>query len=124
MTKSTCLTLVAAACLSASSTAKLVTKTVLYRDGGTVLEGYMAYDDSKAKRPCVLIAHDWDGLNAYEKMRAEQLAKLGYTALAMDVYGRGVRPKSVKENQEESSKYGSDRTLARRRAFAARRAAR
>jgi dienelactone hydrolase len=101
------------------SQARLVTKNVLYRDGGTVLEGYMAYDDSKARRPCVILVHDWTGLDAYEKGRADQLAKLGYTVLAADIYGRGVRPKDVKGYQTESGKYSADRTLTRRRIFAA-----
>ena len=101
------------------ASAKIVTKTVIYRDGMQVLEGYMAYDDAKGKRPCVLIFHDWDGLGDYEKMRAQMIAKLGYTALAADVYGRGIRPKNQQESAAESSKYGKDRRLARRRAMAA-----
>ena len=61
--------------LAAAGQAKIVTRTVSYHDGGTVMEGYMAYDDAKAKRPCVLICHDWDGLNAYEKGRAEERSR-------------------------------------------------
>ena len=105
--------------VSCLAQAKIVTKTVLYHDGGQVLEGYMAYDDAKGKRPCVLIFHDWDGLGDYEKMRAQMIAKLGYTALAADVYGRGIRPKNQQESATESGKYGKDRRLARRRAMAA-----
>ena len=101
------------------ATAKIVTKTVIYRDGMQVLEGFMAYDDAKGKRPCVLIFHDWDGLGDYEKMRAQMIAKLGYSVLAADVYGRGVRPKNQQESAAESGKYGKDRRLARRRAMAA-----
>lgn len=104
---------------SSIGSAKIVTKTVLYRDGMQVLEGYMAYDDANIKRPCVLVFHDWDGLGEYEKMRAKQIAALGYTALAADVYGRGVRPKNQQESAAESGKYGKDRRLARRRAMAA-----
>jgi dienelactone hydrolase len=95
--------------------AKVVTKTVLYHEGKTVLEGFMAYDDSKGKRPCVLIVHDWDGLGDYEKMRAKQIASLGYTALAVDIYGRGVRPKPPQAAGAESGKYAKDRMLTRRR---------
>lgn len=107
------------AALAASAHAKLVSKTVLYRDGGQVLEGYMVFDDAKSNRPCVLIFHDWDGLGAYEKMRAQMIAKLGYTVLAADVYGRRIRPKNQQQSAAESSKYGKDRRLARRRAMAA-----
>ena len=104
--------------LSAMGFAKLITKTVLYHDGGTVLEGFMAYDDAKGKRPCVLVIQDWDGLGDYEKMRAQQIAKLGYTALAVDIYGRGIHPKNPKESGEEAGKYMKDRMLARRRIMA------
>jgi dienelactone hydrolase len=102
-----------------TASAKLVTKMVLYRDGGQVLEGYFAYDDAKGKRPCVLIAHDWDGLGEYEKRRARQLASLGYTGLAIDVYGRGVRPKNVQESAALAAKFDKDRRLTRRRIGAA-----
>jgi dienelactone hydrolase len=57
--------------------AKVVTKTVEYRLDGTVLKGYLAYDDlSRARRPGVLVVHEWWGLNDYAKKRAEQLAGL------------------------------------------------
>lgn len=102
-----------------SAIAKPTSKTILYREGGTVLEGYMAYDDAKGKRPCVLIVHDWNGIDGYEKGRADQLAKLGYTAIAVDIYGRGVRPKNPQESAAESGKYGKDRTLTRKRIMAA-----
>jgi dienelactone hydrolase len=36
--------------------------------------------------------HEWDRLGNYIKMRAEMSAKLGYVALAADIYGKGVRP--------------------------------
>jgi len=38
--------------------------TYEYSDGDTVFEGYLAIDQSqKTKRPCVLVAHAWDGPN-------------------------------------------------------------
>ncbi|MDP6179833.1 MAG: hypothetical protein QGG48_08085, partial [Desulfatiglandales bacterium] len=39
----------------------------------------------------VLIVHDWDGLTGYEVKRAEMLAKLGYDAFAIDLFGKGNR---------------------------------
>ena len=46
------------------------------------------YDDATAdKRPGVMVVHEWWGLNDYAKHRAEMLAKLGYVALACDMYG-------------------------------------
>src|SRR6476659_5950954 len=78
--------------------AKVQTKLVEYKEGDTTLEGYVAYDDAlKGKRPAVLIVHQWKGLGDYEKKRAEMLAKLGYNVFAVDIYGKGIRPKSPQE---------------------------
>ena len=103
-----------------SAQARLVTKTVEYRQGDAVLEGYLAYDDSvKEKRPGVLVIHEWKGLGAYEKSRAEQLAALGYVAFAADIYGKGIRPATGELAAAEAGKYrGADRTLLRSRAAA------
>ncbi len=78
--------------------AKVVTKTVEYSQGGQALQGYLAYDDSfKGKRPGVLVAHQWKGLSEYEMRRARMLAQMGYVAFALDIYGKGVRPKTPKK---------------------------
>ena len=54
------------------------------------LKGYLAYNDSiKGKRPGVLVVHEWWGNNDYSRMRADMLAKLGYVAFAVDMYGEG-----------------------------------
>jgi len=70
--------------------AAVVGKAVTYHTGNTTLKGYIAYDDSiKGKRPGVLVVHEWWGHNAYARHRADMLAALGYTALAVDMYGDG-----------------------------------
>lgn len=84
--------------------AKVVTRNVDYRDGATTLQGYVAYDDAiKGKRPGVLIAHQWMGLSEYEKRRARMLAQLGYVAFALDIYGKGIRPKNREEPRRSRS---------------------
>ncbi|MBL7731723.1 MAG: dienelactone hydrolase family protein [Chitinophagaceae bacterium] len=56
------------------------------------LDGYVVYDENmEGKRPAVLVVHEWWGLNDYAKMRARELAKLGYIAMALDMYGNGQR---------------------------------
>jgi dienelactone hydrolase len=63
---------------------------VQYRDGNVVMKGYLAYDDAiKGKRPGVIVVHEWWGHNEYTRKRARMLAELGYTALAVDMYGEG-----------------------------------
>ncbi len=63
---------------------------VEYSASGVGMKGYLAYDDSiRGRRPGVLVVHEWWGLNDYTRMRARMLAELGYTALALDMYGEG-----------------------------------
>lgn len=65
-------------------------EAVEYRDGDTVMKGFIAYDDAvKGKRPGVLVVHEWWGHNDHARNSARKLAKLGYTALAVDMYGDG-----------------------------------
>jgi len=100
--------------------AEIVKKTVEYRQGGTVLEGYLAYDsEGPSKKPGVLVFHQWMGVTGYERMRADELAALGYVALAADIYGKGVRPTNPKEASAQAGKYRGDRPLLRARANAA-----
>jgi dienelactone hydrolase len=96
--------------------AEIKTETVEYKDGDTTLEGFLAYDTAQAgKRPGILVVHQWMGLSDYEKKRCEMLAKLGYVAFAADVYGQGIRPKSVAEAGAQAGKYKSNRKLLRQR---------
>jgi dienelactone hydrolase len=98
------------------ASAAIKSETVEYKEGDTVLEGYVAYDDSiMNRRPGVLIVHQWKGLGDYEKKRAEMLAKLGYVAFAADIYGKGVRPKETSEAGALAGKYKNDRALLRKR---------
>jgi dienelactone hydrolase len=70
--------------------AAVVGKEVLYHAGPTELKGYLAWDDAvHGRRPGVLVVHEWWGQNAYARKRADMLAALGYTALALDMYGDG-----------------------------------
>jgi dienelactone hydrolase len=96
--------------------AEIVSRTIEYKEGDTVLEGLSVYDDAvQGKRPAVLVVHQWKGLGDYEKKRAEMLARLGYNVLAADIYGKGVRPQTPKEAAGEAAKYKNDRTLLRAR---------
>ena len=104
---------------SINAAAALRTETVEYKHGDTVLEGYLAYDDAvQDKRPGILVVHEWKGLGPNVQKRAEQLAQLGYVALAIDMYGKGIRPQTNEEAASEAGKYKSDRGLMRARANA------
>ncbi|HMO66059.1 MAG TPA: dienelactone hydrolase family protein, partial [Verrucomicrobiota bacterium] len=87
-------------------------RPVIYHDGDTKLEGWVAYDDAKSgPRPAVLVVHQWKGLGDYEKKRAEMLAKLGYVAFCADIYGQGVRADNPQDASKLAAKYKDDRPL-------------
>jgi dienelactone hydrolase len=97
----------------------LRTETVEYQQDGAALEGYLAYDDSvKGPRPGILVVHEWWGIDDYIKRRTEQLAELGYLALAADIYGKGKRAKTRDEAMALAGTFrsGPDRALLRARA--------
>lgn len=97
--------------------AELKTENVEYKDGDVVLQGYLAYDDKiDGKKPGILVVHEWWGLNDYAKGRAEQLAKLGYVAFALDMYGKGVVAKDPQEAGKLAGAVKGNPELMRRRA--------
>lgn len=96
------LSIIALALLASTAHGKVVTKTVTYKDAGTELIGFFAWDDAKTgKRPGILVVHEWWGLNDYAKMRAKKLAGLGYVAFALDMYGGG----KVTEHPREAGQW-------------------
>lgn len=69
---------------------KLKEETVTYKLDSSTRNNFVVYDENiEGKRPAVLVIHEWWGLNDYAKMRARELAKLGYIAMAVDMYGDG-----------------------------------
>jgi len=95
---------------------QIKTETVEYKSGEDILEGYLAYDETTTdKRPGVIIVHEWWGLNDYIRSRAEQLAKEGYVAFAVDMYGDGKTTTSADEAKKFSSAVASNPGLLRQR---------
>jgi dienelactone hydrolase len=96
------------------------TQTIDYRQGNTVLEGHLAWDDSvKSKRPGVLLFPDWTGVGPYAVKRAAMLVEEGYVVFCGDVYGKGIRPDTLPACIAEMKKSLNDRLLLRARARAA-----
>ncbi len=99
---------------------KIVGKTVEYSAQGTVMKGYLSYDDAfKGKRPGILVVHEWWGLNDYIRKRANMLAELGYTALALDMYGQGKTAAHPDDAGKFSSELMKNFDIARARFVAA-----
>jgi dienelactone hydrolase len=95
-------------------------KEVTYGINGTVLKGYIAYDDAiKGKRPGILVVHEWWGLNDYARKRARMLAEQGYTALALDMYGNGRQAHHPDDAGKFASEVAKNAPLAKARFEAA-----
>lgn len=84
--------------------AEVVGKEVNYSADGVNFKGYIAFDKSiRGKRPGVLVVHEWWGLNDYARKRADMLAKSGYVAMALDMYGEGKQA----SHPEDAGKFSS-----------------
>ncbi|WP_232353522.1 dienelactone hydrolase family protein [Cupriavidus oxalaticus] len=94
-------------------------KFVEYTDGETVFEGYVTRPAGVTTRaPCVVLAHEWSGLNEAMRRCADRLASLGYVCFAMDVYGKGVRGDQLGDNACLMNPLLRDRALLRQRLLA------
>lgn len=85
-----------------------------YSTGGETYQGYLArnVNDSEA-RPAVLVVHEWWGLDDYARARADQLAALGFVALAVDMYGGGQATTHPDQAGEFSARVMEDWPAAR-----------
>jgi dienelactone hydrolase len=100
--------------------AAIKTDPVDYSSGGVTMKGYIAYDDAKQdKRPGVLVVHEWWGHNEYVRKRARMLAELGYTALAVDMYGDGKQTTHPAEAEKFTQEVLSNMKTAKARFMAA-----
>jgi dienelactone hydrolase len=93
---------------------------VSYKADTTTLNGYVVYDAGRQeKRPGVLVVHEWWGLNDYARMRAKQLAEMGYIAMAVDMYGNGKTAANPQEAQSLAMPFYQNPQLAKTRLDAA-----
>jgi dienelactone hydrolase len=104
----------------ASAAPKIKEKIVKYSSEGVVMKGYLVYDENiRGKRPGVLVVHEWWGLNDYARKRARMLAEMGYTALAVDMYGDGKQADHPSDAGKFSSELMKNFDVARGRFLAA-----
>jgi dienelactone hydrolase len=95
-------------------------ETVYYKADSVNLKGYVYYDSSSdKKRPVVLVIHEWWGLTDYPRMRAKQLAELGYIAMAIDMYGNGVTADNPTDAQKMSTPFYTNPQMSQARFDAA-----
>lgn len=81
-----------------SNPPKLKSEIVKYTVDSLTMESYVVYDENiVGSRPAILIIPEWWGLNEYAKRRANELAELGYYAMAVDMYGFGRQANNPQE---------------------------
>ncbi len=87
---------------TAIKSAEIITKEVTY---GTLskknLIGYLAYPKFTKNAPSVLVVHEWWGQTEYPRQRAEMLARLGYVAMAVDMYGE----RAIADHPRDAQKF-------------------
>jgi len=97
-----------------------VTYTIEGSKDSLVMNGFVVYDENiEGKRPAVLVVHEWWGLNDYAKMRAREMAKLGYIAMALDMYGNGKQADNPTDAGNLASPFYKDPQMAKQRFEAA-----
>ena len=83
------------------------TREIEYRQGETVLQGFVAWDDAaRGRRPGVLVVHEWWGHNEHARNQARRLAEAGYVGFALDMYGKG----KVTSHPQEAQAFVSEAT--------------
>lgn len=83
-----------------------------YRDGETLLEGFLCYDEAqRGPRPTVLICHAYGGRDEFVERKARRLAWQGYACFALDNYGKGIRGRTPEESSALMKPFMDDRRL-------------
>ncbi|HND11876.1 MAG TPA: dienelactone hydrolase family protein [Pseudomonadota bacterium] len=100
--------------------AEVKTKEIEYKQGSTVLQGFLAWDDAqKGKRPGVVIVHEWWGHNQHARNQAMRLAQAGYVGFALDMFGKGKLAKHPQDAKAFVAEATKDPATARARFTAA-----
>ena len=89
-----------------------------YQCGGGDFTGILAQPtELSGLHPGIIVVHDAWGVGNLVKLKVRMLAELGYIALAVDLYGEGVQPKSLEECGEQLNRFKRDPDLLRARAL-------
>ena len=72
---------------------------VTFKSGDETVTGLLYTPDKPGPAPGVLVIHEWWGLDDWVKQQAQNLAKEGYAALAVDLYRGKVTNKQEEAHQ-------------------------
>lgn len=82
-----------------------------YSIDGKSFQGYLAKPKVANPKAMVFVIQDWNGVDTHETFVCEKLAIQGFEAMAIDIYGKGIRPRTVETCSAESGKYYADPDL-------------
>ncbi len=95
-------------------------KTLEYRDGSVDLSGLLVQDDKSGRmHPGIVLFPDARGIGKHIVDCAHRLARMGFVALAADLYGDGIHTTDMAQAWELMNRLRSDVTRWRARAQAA-----
>src|SRR3974390_1162461 len=110
-----------AVAMVASANAAIREEPVTYSDGETTMKGFLVYDDaSTAKRPGIVMVHEWWGITPHIHTEARKFAQQGYTAFIADMYGDAKTADNPKDAGALSGSVMKNPTLMESRFNAAR----
>lgn len=99
---------------------KIIGEDISYETDSTIMKGYIAHNEAlEGSRPGILVVHEWWGHDNFAREKADQLAELGYVALAVDMYGQGKQAEHPEEAMEFSSSVMKNFDTAKKRFKAA-----
>jgi dienelactone hydrolase len=105
----------------ANANAAIKEEPVTYKDGETTLKGIVVYDDAiTAKRPGIVMVHEWWGITNHIHNEARKFAQQGYTAFIADMYGDAKTADNPKDAGALSSSVMKNPTVMESRFNAAR----
>lgn len=97
----------------------LTISTASYESEGAEFDLYIAHPATDSgPRPAILVAPAWDGLNEPIEEITQRVAELGYMAVAVDVYGKGIRGEINGDNSHLMNPLLEDRSTLRNRLLA------
>lgn len=97
-------------CTRVSAGGEISTQWVHYLSGEDTVRAYFAIPDGAGPFPAIILIHEWWGLNDWIKENAEEFARRGYVALAVDLY-RGRVAASSDEAHELMRGLPEDRAI-------------
>ena len=89
---------------------QIKTSVIRYLSGNDTVSAYLAEPVGNEKFPALILVHEWWGLTQWMKENADDFARHGITALAVDLY-RGKVTSDFKEAAQLSSTLPKERAI-------------